>query len=185
MAWWHLALQCMYFLLPAAFANMAPVMFKNSLKWLEIPIDLGKTWNGKPIFGPHKTVRGFVMGITLAIIVSFIQAWLSRYPLMQGFSLVDFGQGYGFAALFGALVGFGALFGDLVKSSIKRRCGIDAGKPFIPFDEIDFAMGALLFSAIVVPLSWQIAIMSISLAFIFHILTNHLAFYLKIRNEKW
>jgi CDP-2,3-bis-(O-geranylgeranyl)-sn-glycerol synthase len=185
MSFWHLALQCMYLLLPAAFANMAPVLFKNSFKWLAVPIDFGKTWRGKPIFGPHKTVRGFIVGIKLAVIVALIQAWLSNYPTMQEFSLVDFSQGYGFAILFGALMGFGSLFGDLVKSFFKRRIGVDAGKPFIPFDEIDFAIGALLFSALVVPLSWHIAVMSLSLAFIFHILTNHLAFYLGIRKEKW
>jgi CDP-2,3-bis-(O-geranylgeranyl)-sn-glycerol synthase len=178
-------MQCMYLMLPAAFANMAPVMFKNALKPLAIPIDFGKTVGGNPLFGSHKTIRGFVVGIALAVIVALVQAWLSSYPPMQEFSLVDFSQGYAFTAMFGALMGFGALFGDLMKSFVKRRVGVEAGKPFIPFDEIDFAIGALAFSAILINISWQIAAMCIGLAFAFHILINHAAFYLKIRDEKW
>jgi CDP-2,3-bis-(O-geranylgeranyl)-sn-glycerol synthase len=175
----------MYFLLPAAFANMAPVMFKNKLKFLEIPIDGGKTWMGKPIFGSHKTVRGFVSGVVLAMLVALAQSWLSRYTVMQAFSVVDFSRGYGFALLVGFLMGFGALLGDLVKSFVKRRMGIEAGKPFIPFDEVDFALGALVFSTIVIDISWSIALTSIGLAFTFHIIINHIAFYAGIRKEKW
>jgi CDP-2,3-bis-(O-geranylgeranyl)-sn-glycerol synthase len=180
-----LMLQCMYFMLPAAFANMAPVMFKNALKGLNVPIDGGKTIGKKPVFGSHKTIRGFVVGMITAIAIALLQAWLSGYPFMQGFSVMDYSQGYGFAILFGLLMGFGALFGDLAKSFIKRRIGIDAGKPFIPFDEVDFAIGALAFASIIIDISWDIVAMSIGLAFLFHILVNHAAFYLKIRNEKW
>ena len=185
MAFWYLTLQCMYLLLPAAFANMAPVMFKNSFKWMAISIDGGSMLGGNPLFGSHKTLRGFVVGIILAVLVSLVQAYFSKYPAMQQFSIVDFSQGYGFAATVGFLMGFGALFGDLMKSFIKRRAGIEAGRPFIPFDEIDFAIGGLAFSAMVIDVAWEIVAMSLGLAFIFHIITNHLAFYLKIRSEKW
>ena len=175
----------MYLLLPAAFANMAPVMFKDSFKWLAILIDGSRTWKGLPIFGPHKTIKGFVVGIVLAMVVALVQAWLYQFPAMQQLSIVDFGKGYGFAALVGFLMGFGALFGDLVKSFIKRRLGIGPGKPFIPFDEIDFAIGALAFSTIVVDLNWNVVAMGVGIAFVFHIIINHLAFYMKIRDEKW
>ncbi len=185
MSFWYLSLQCMYLILPAAFANMAPVIFKNSFKWMAIPVDGGNMLRGKPLFGPHKTLRGFVVGTLLAILVSLVQAYFSKYPAMEQFSIIDFGQGYGFAAMVGFLMGFGALFGDLMKSFIKRRIGIEAGKPFIPFDEIDFAIGGLAFSALAIDIPWHIAMVSLGLAFIFHIITNHLAFYLKIRNEKW
>ena len=184
MAFWYLALQCMYFMLPAAFANMAPVMFKSKLGFLAIPIDRGKMVGEKPMFGSHKTVRGFVVGIGMAVIVALLQAWLYKYPVIRQLSIVDFGKGYGFAALVGFLMGFGALFGDLAKSFVKRRLEIGPGKPFIPFDEVDFAIGALVFSAIIIEIAWNVAVVSIALAFVFHIIINHLAFYFGIRKEK-
>ncbi len=185
MSLWYLALQCMYFILPAAFANMAPVVFKNSLKFLAIPIDRGKMVGGKPMFGFHKTVRGFVVGIGMAVLVALLQAWLYKYPATQQLSIVDFSAGYGFAALVGFLMGFGALFGDLVKSFVKRRLDIGPGKPFIPFDEIDFSVGALVFSSLAIDITWQVAFVSVALSLVFHIIINHTAFYLGIRQEKW
>jgi len=59
-----------YFMLPAYFANMAPVIMKNIFKNLAFPIDLNKKINNKPIFGKNKTFRGLFFGILFAIIIS-------------------------------------------------------------------------------------------------------------------
>jgi CDP-2,3-bis-(O-geranylgeranyl)-sn-glycerol synthase len=44
----------------------------------------------------------------------------------------------------GFLLGLGAMAGDAAKSFFKRRLGIAPGHPWIPFDQIDFQIGALL-----------------------------------------
>ena len=85
---------------------------------------------------------------------------------------------------FGALENAG-LFGDLVKSFFKRRIGIEPGHRFIPFDQIDFVAGALIFTIFAFKLSWQILIAALVLSFLLHIIVNHLAYWLKIRNEAW
>ena len=41
---------------------------------------------------------------------------------------------------------FGALIGDIIESFFKRRVGIERGKNWIPFDQLDFILGVLFFS---------------------------------------
>ena len=82
-------------------------------------------------------------------------------------------------------MGFGALAGDLVKSFFKRRIGINPGAKFIPFDQTDFVVGALVFIMPIFDLTLEIFFASLLLSFILDIIVNHAAFYLKIRNEKW
>jgi hypothetical protein len=44
----------------------------------------------------------------------------------------------------GLRFGFGAVAGDAAKSFFKRRLAIAPGSPWIPFDQLDFAVGALV-----------------------------------------
>ena len=65
-------IQTFWLLLPAGFANMAPVLFK----WIPLmnyPVDYNKKFRDKPVFGKNKTYRGFLFGILIAILVVFIQ----------------------------------------------------------------------------------------------------------------
>ena len=82
-------------------------------------------------------------------------------------------------------MGFGAIFGDLVKSLIKRRLNYEPGKRFIPFDQTDFVIGAIIFVFPLVKLSIDKIMIIIILSFILHIIVNHLAFYTGVRKEKW
>ena len=99
-------LEALYLMLPAYFANMAPVFFKK-VNFLNYPVDFGKKIKGKRILGSHKTFRGFFFGIILAIIVAYVQSLISAEV-----ALVDYSNW----ALIGFLLGFGALLGDSVKS---------------------------------------------------------------------
>ena len=181
MAMLFFILQCFYFMMPAYFANMAPIMIRNSFKVLAIPIDGGLKLGGKPLFGANKTIRGFLFAILFAIVVSFIQNILFRLDFFSRLSFFDYSNWL----LFGFLMGFGAIFGDLIKSFIKRRIGVAPGKPFIPWDQTDFVFGALIFSDIMFDLSWKMVFSIVIISFFGHIAINHTAYYLKIRNEKW
>ncbi|MBU0628148.1 MAG: CDP-2,3-bis-(O-geranylgeranyl)-sn-glycerol synthase [Nanoarchaeota archaeon] len=168
-------------MLPAYFANMAPVISKNWLKFLAKPVDFGAKFKGKELFGKNKTFRGFVFGVLFAIIIAYLQFLLYRFDFFNGLSFIDYSNWI----LVGFLLGFGALLGDLVKSFFKRRAGISSGKPFVPWDQLDFVIGSLVLVSFVTTLSWErltyIAIISV----VGHVVVNHAAFYLKIRNEKW
>ena len=82
-------------------------------------------------------------------------------------------------------MGFGAIFGDMVESFVKRRINFKPGKSLIPFDQLDFVIGALIFIYPIIILSVNKIITILILSFILHIIVNHLAFYVGIRKVKW
>lgn len=165
-------LKCIYFMLPAYFANMAPVIVKRLFKSLAIPI------NSK-LFGKNKTYRGLIFGILFAIIIAFAQYLL--HPVLKDLSFLDY-SGW---LEFGFLMGAGAIFGDMIESFVKRRLNYKPGQPFAPFDQLDFVVGALLLVSLVFIPTIKMIITIIIVSFVLHMLINHAAYYLKIRNEKW
>lgn len=173
-------LKCLYLMLPAYFANMAPVIVKK-IELFDFPIDFNRQINNKPIFGKNKTFRGFVFGVIFSVIIAYFQFLLYNVEAFRGISFIDYKNWL----LLGFLIGLGALLGDLIKSFFKRRLGIKPGVRFVPFDQTDFVIGALVFIMPVFDLTFKIFITSLLLSFILHIIVNHIAFYLKIRNEKW
>ena len=175
-----LILQCFYFMLPAYFANMAPIIVKK-LNFLNFPIDFDKKIKNKPIFGKNKTFRGLIFGALFGIIIAFIQHTFYKNNIFNELTFVDYSNWL----LIGFLLGFGAIFGDLVKSFFKRRLSYQPGKPFVPFDQTDFVFGAIIFVYPIVNLSLNKIIIIVILSFALHIIVNHIAFYTKIRKEKW
>jgi CDP-2,3-bis-(O-geranylgeranyl)-sn-glycerol synthase len=178
-------LQSLYLVLPAYIANMAPVFAKklDILKFFSRPVDNGHTFRGQPIFGTHKTWRGFLVGVVSATLIVWLQYFLYSFSVFQEISFLNYSEinlwFLGFA------MGFGALFGDLIKSFFKRRKKLAPGRPWIPFDQIDFVFGALVFmSPIFIP-SWQAILIIILFTPVLHILTNQVGFILKIKNTKW
>lgn len=173
-------LKCFYFMLPAYFANMAPVLVKR-INLFVFPVDFDKTINGKPVLGKNKTFRGIVFGAIFAVIIAYLQYLLYDIEAFRNISFLSY-QNW---LLFGFLMGFGALMGDLTKSFFKRRLGINPGEKFIPFDQTDFVVGAMIFIMPVFNVTLKIFFASLLVSFVGHIAINHIAFYLKIRNEKW
>ena len=174
--------KCIYFILPSAFANMAPVFFRK-VPFLDCPVDFGANWKGKPIFGNHKTFRGFFFGILLSILVVYIQSRLSAFQYFRNISLVAYSE-YNFVLL-GFLLGFGALFGDLIESFVKRRRGINAGKRWVPWDQLDFIVGSIIFVSFVYLPPWQVITFLLIATPLLHIALKHIGYYLHISRAKW
>lgn len=172
-----------YFALPAIIANMAPACCKSYFKFLAKPVDWGKTWNGKPILGSHKTWGGFVAGIIAAVIIVFMQKLLYQYGGFANISYINYQKESVFLA--GFLFGFGALFGDAVKSLIKRRVNIKPGDKFFPWDQLDMLVGAGIFISIIKPLSWQMWIFYIIFALVAHPLANITGYKLGFKDVPW
>lgn len=169
-------------MLPAYLANMAPVLGKKHLKSLAVPIDCGKKWKGKPVLGENKTWRGVILAVAASTIVFVVQQYLYNFNSFKTISLIDYSAA---AVWIGILLGLGAIAGDSVESFFKRRFKVKAGKPWMPFDQIDFTIGALLLTAIVYFPGWTNAIIIVLISALGHVIINHLGYYLKIRNEKW
>lgn len=145
----------LWFLLPAAVSNAAPVFAAAlpGLKTLNAPIDGGKTWRGHPILGSHKTWRGIISGIIAATLVLLVQQLLFEH-----FSWAQYlSSGVNYAALpvllLGPFFAIGALGGDAVESFLKRQKNIKSGGTWIPFDQLDYIIGSVLVSLFFVILS--------------------------------
>lgn len=168
-------------MIPAYFANMAPPLVKNYFKFLAIPIDGSKKWKNKPIFGKNKTWRGIFIGIAVSTLTFLLQKYLYNFESFRAASIIN----YSTATIWiGVLLGFGALFGDAIESFFKRRIGIKSGKPWIPFDQIDFTIGALLLTAVVFFPGWKDAIIIVVVSAFGHILINRIGYHLKLRDAK-
>jgi CDP-diglyceride synthetase len=64
-----------WFFLPAGIANMSPVLANKipGINQWKTPLDFGKSWRGKRIFGNNKTWRGLIFGTLIASLVGLIQ----------------------------------------------------------------------------------------------------------------
>lgn len=144
-----------WFYLPAAAANMAPVFAAKLplLAKLTAPLDGGATVNGHRVLGDNKTWRGLIAGVIVAIFV----VWIQQRMVSGSDQLAQVFSGLGYATLpvvlTGILFGVGALGGDALESLIKRARGIAPGTPWIPYDQIDHIIGACLLVSLVITLS--------------------------------
>jgi len=169
---WLFLLKCLYFFLPAYLANMAPVLFKR-VPFLGQPIHEGK-------LGAHKTWRGLIIGTLVGTGVFAIQ----KYAYLKGFTawaLIDYS---GFSLLLGTFLGFGALAGDAFKSYYKRKAGIEPGKPWIPWDQIDFVIGGLILGMFFYVPPASVALILLVVSPLLHVLVNYLGYLLRINKQK-
>lgn len=186
MAMGLLLLRSLYFMLPAYLANGAPVATQNIFKSLAVPVDLGAHFRGRPFFGSHKTFRGVIAAVVAGIVVFLVQVYLYRFPFFQNWSFFDYKEMYlSYSVLPGFLLGLGAITGDLVKSFFKRQFDVKPGSRWIPWDQIDFLLGALAFISIIYLLQWQAVVALLVFTPPIHMAANHLGYYLKIRKVKW
>ena len=163
-------LETLYLLVPAYIANMVPVLLR-SFPW-NTPMDFGLTLRGRRLLGDNKTWRGFIGGISIGILASI--AMFSAYWPFE-FS----------ALLWGVCASAGALTGDAIKSFFKRQIGIKSGKPWVPFDQIDYSVGAFALGSLIYFPGFIDATLAIVISALGHIVVNHVAYYTGIRGEKW
>lgn len=179
-----LIFQSLYFFLPAYFTNMTATLSRkiSILKVLEKPVDFGKKLKEIPIFGGHKTWRGLIFGTTVGILVVFLQSLLYRFPFFQKISLLDYSKIN--ILFFGFLISFGALFGDLLFAFLKRRQKIPPGQPWIPFDQINYVVGAFLFLAPLFKVDTIHWLIILFLTFFLHLLGNYIGYCLGLSRAK-
>ncbi|HZK78618.1 MAG TPA: CDP-archaeol synthase [Gemmatimonadaceae bacterium] len=160
--------ELLYLMLPAYLANMTPPFIRFWHGWNR---PISERW-----LGSHKTVAGAVAGICVAFIAAFAQSRVH----WQG-SILDYDRW----PLIGLLLGTGAIGGDIVKSFFKRRMKIAPGGRWIPADQLDFGIGALILISSMAHLSWLDAVTILAITFVGDIIVNQLAFRLHIRDTAW
>ncbi len=181
-------LSCFYFFLPAYFTNMIPSLSASLrvFNFLGKPIDANKEFQGKPILGNHKTWRGPVLGALMGIIIVFIQKWLfNNCPEANNLSIINYQQIdiWPFAL---AMV-FGAVLGDLFFAFIKRRLNLKPGAKFIPFDQINYVLGAGLFLSLFSKPSIDLSVWLtlLILTFVLHVAATQIGFRMGLSKSQW
>ena len=173
-----LILKALWLLLPAGFANMAPIFAAKVFPRWDTPVDFGGSWKGNEIFGSHKTYRGLISGALMGLLIFGIQQILYRsFPFSKELSLFPYDE---LSPFFGAWMGICALLGDLVKSFFKRRFAIAPGKAWIPFDQIDWIIGALLGICVVFIPSLAIVAASFVMGLGLHFFIKYVGFLWKL-----
>jgi len=175
----------LWFFLPAALANMIPILAARwpGLRVWDTPIDGGRTFQGRRIFGSHKTWRGLVTGMVMATITLALQQiaivhWQWAQDLT---SQVDYRHLPTLAV--GMLFGFGAIAGDAIESFFKRRRDIAPGHGWFPFDQIDYIVGASIATAPFIVLTMMQYIWLIILWLVVHIVASYIGYLLGLKER--
>ncbi len=174
----------LWFFLPAGLANAAPI-FANKIPLLNqwnTPLDLGLHYREKRLLGNNKTWRGLCFGVLIATITFLLQ----RYAYIH-FSWIEHFAGpinYGTVSLWlGPLLGAGALIGDAIESFFKRQANVTSGDAWFPFDQLDYIIGGILLSSLVVRLSPAENITILLVWFSLHLISSYIGFLLHLKDK--
>lgn len=164
------------YIAPMYFANSCAMVFGGG----RTRLDLGRSLpDGHPIFGPGKTLRGLVAGVTAGTTASFMIAVV--FPSQVTMLTAD---SWAYVSL-GFLLSLGAIVGDLVKSFFKRRAGIAQGKDVLLVDQLDFIAGGVIFGlAYYVPSAAEVAVIAAATVVV-HRAANFIAFKLSLKKVPW
>ncbi|MBN2066117.1 MAG: CDP-2,3-bis-(O-geranylgeranyl)-sn-glycerol synthase [Candidatus Thermoplasmatota archaeon] len=144
---YEIVLQALWLILPAYIANAGALLSGRGT-----PIDFGRNWkDGKRLLGDGKTWRGLATGAVIGMAGGFALSIIAFYAHDSDFAflgLSNFGRFPLMIFIVGSLC-FGALLGDIVESFFKRRRGKRRGEDWVPFDQLDFIIGALVCSFLI------------------------------------
>jgi CDP-2,3-bis-(O-geranylgeranyl)-sn-glycerol synthase len=161
----QLIAEALKFIFPAYCANAIPVLAGGGPS-----LDFGKTLrDGRPIFGRNKTFRGFFAGLAIGTIAGVAESYVFDYAIAFGF-----------------LVSLGALMGDLTGAFVKRRLNIPPGGLMPVVDQVDFILGAILFSLLVpIACSWGLYVVVLLITPPLHLVANYVAYRLNLKKNPW
>jgi CDP-2,3-bis-(O-geranylgeranyl)-sn-glycerol synthase len=152
------------FIGPSYFANAAPLVFGGGRS-----LDGGRRLSdGQPIFGSHKTIRGFISGIVVGALIGLGESFVDPRLALAGF-----------------MIALGAVLGDLLGAFIKRRLHVEPGTAFPILDQLDFVLGGLLLGYPFFPIGLLPAILVIAVTPPIHLSTNYGAYKLGIKKTQW
>ena len=161
-------LELICLVVPAYCANMAPPFVRFWPGWNR---PISRRW-----LGEHKSVMGFVAGVVVGTLAGGIEAmlpWPGRLFEPAAWIALGFAQG------------LGAMAGDSAKSFVKRRLRIAPGERWVPFDQLDFIAGALLFSWPWLRLGLGEVALIVALTIVADMAVNRISFRLGIRDTPW
>ncbi|KXK08518.1 MAG: hypothetical protein UZ21_OP11001000506 [Microgenomates bacterium OLB22] len=180
--WAQTCITLLFYFFPAGVANAVPLVASKIpyLREWTYPMDAYGTFRGKRLLGDHKTVRGLVSGVIASTTVVYLFRWWYAHdaPLREVITL-DYLSYH--PLVLGPLLAIGALGGDAIKSFFKRQFGIDSGKPWIPFDQIDYIVGTIIFTIWYTPFTPPEYLILFFIGIVAHVLANVLGWLIGVK----
>src|SRR5262245_31565440 len=158
------------------------------LPFLCRPIDRGRKFQRKRIFGDNKTYRGVVV-VSLGTAIGFALQSLLFHRIASVSRVELFEYSFFKSVALGLAVGVAAMLSELPNSFIKRRFEIAPGTAakgwkaviFYVYDQIDFLLGAWLVLAVVVPVTIGRVLLSSGLLLVAHQIMSSVGYALGMR----
>ena len=155
-----------YIAVPAYVANSTPVLLGGGA-----PIDRGRRLiDGRRILGTNKTIKGFAYGLLLGSLAGLVEA-----VLFANYALISVG----------VIASLGALLGDLFGAFLKRRLDIAPGNPLPVVDQLDFILGAILFTYLLLNVTVGAVLILVIATVPIHLLSNTVAYMLRLKSRRW
>lgn len=155
-----------YIAVPAYVANSTPVVLGGGA-----PIDRGRRFiDGRRILGTNKTIKGFAYGLLLGSLAGLVEA-----VLFANYALISIG----------VVASLGALLGDLSGAFLKRRLDIAPGNPLPVVDQLDFILGAILFTHPLLNVTVGAVLILVIATVPIHLLSNVVAHMLRLKSRRW
>lgn len=154
-------------LIPLWSANVLINIFAFFRKKYHLPdfsLDGGRLWSdGRPIFGSSKTF----LGLPIKLLGGYLGGVIISSPN-------------------GLLSGGAVFLGAVASGFLKRRLGLARGKPLPLVDQSDYLFAAyLLFFLFEKTIPFSTFIIALCITIPIHLITNMIAFRLKIRETRW
>ncbi|MFH1583093.1 MAG: CDP-archaeol synthase [Candidatus Falkowbacteria bacterium] len=168
-------LEAVWLFLPMSVANQCPGLVNKFNLPYNYPVS--ERW-----LGTNKTWAAYYGAAIGSMAVVYLQGWFPG--VNQYIGLFDYQRQDSW--LIGVVVGLGAVAGDHLKSFFKRWLGIEPGKPWRPFDQIDYVIGSVLFSIPLIGwIGWPRLTVIIIMALLIHLPGNYLGKRLGLRKVIW
>ena len=155
------------------------------------PVDGGRTFRGRRIFGDNKKMRGFMV-MPLATALTFYLLACLRPVLPAWFTDGLWSISDGRFAVMGLIAGFCFMLGELPNSFLKRQFGIEPGqaaeKPLCRIiaavaDRLDSITGTLIGLSLFVPLPFMSSVYVVLFGPGLHLLFSAFLFHTKVKER--
>ncbi len=158
--------QILKFLVLLTLANGTPIAAKKIFgSRFSFPLDAGnKVWDGRPLFGPSKTVRG----ILASILVTTASA-----PLL------------GLDLTIGATAASAAMAGDLFSSFVKRRLNFPPSSQALGLDQVPECLFPMLACREALSLTAADIALGVAIFFIGELILSRFLYHLHFRDKPY
>lgn len=173
----------LWLMLAPGVANMSPILIGDRLRFLATPVDGGRELGGRRLFGAHKTWRGLIVATFMGGIVFVFQQWAEGvFPVFNAIEPIALSS---LPWWFGFVLGAAAILGDLIKSFVKRRFGIESGKSWFPFDQLDAIVAAAIVYSLIAPITLTHWVIFIILGLFLHFFSSVFGYIAGLKEHPW